>query len=65
VHCLLVGTHDPVQLPAPLHTKGQTMLFCQLPFESQVCCCVALLHCLSPGEHVPVQLPVAQTYMQT
>jgi hypothetical protein len=63
-HRLVVGTHDPVQFPAPVQTNGQSMSLPQLPFMSQVCW-VLPLHCLVPGVHVPVQLPVAQTNMHT
>jgi hypothetical protein len=61
---LVVGTHDPVQFPAPVQTYMQETSPPQLPFASQVCCVVLSLHCLAPGAQVPVQLPVAHTNMQ-
>lgn len=62
-HCLVVGTHTPVQV-LPMQTKGQTAVSIQLPLALHVCW-VLPLQVVSPGEHVPVQLPVAHRYMQT
>jgi len=51
LHCLVFGTHDPVQTPAPVQTYGQSVPLVQLPCELQICCWVPT-HCMAPGVQV-------------
>jgi hypothetical protein len=49
---LVLGTHDPLQTPAPEQTNGQAVpLSIQLPDGLQVCGWVPT-HFLAPGAHV-------------
>lgn len=62
-HCLVVGTHTPVQA-VPMQTKGHDIVSWKVPVPSHVCS-VLPRHVVAPGVQVPVQLPVAQTNMHT
>jgi hypothetical protein len=50
-----LGEHTPLHDP-PLHTYWHGVVFCQLPFESQVWISVPE-HCTEPGVQEPTQAP--------